>query len=62
VLDQQGASPLPPWNFRFGHRTPQNGVEVERKWNKTGYNMPGSTPQLVQIELQNADKMLTKLQ
>ena len=24
--------PLPRSNFRFGHRTPQYGVEVERKW------------------------------
>lgn len=62
VLDAQGASPLPPWNFRFGHRTPQDGVEVERKWNQTGYNMPGSTPQLVQIELQKAEKLMEKLQ
>ena len=28
----EGESPLPHFNFRFGHPTPQQGVEVERKW------------------------------
>src|SRR2546422_2064334 len=27
-------SPLPRSNPRFGHRTPQRGVEVERKWQR----------------------------
>lgn len=46
------ADPLPPENFRHGHRTPQSGVEVERKWRKPGYAVPGTQPEdrLVQIE------------
>jgi formate dehydrogenase major subunit len=32
TLGEEGESPLPRRNFRFGHRTPQSGVEVERKW------------------------------
>ena len=40
--------PLPRENFRFGHPTPQRGVEVERKWNLPGYSLPGN--KLVQIE------------
>jgi hypothetical protein len=28
-------NPLPRTNFRFGHPTPQRGVEVERKWNRS---------------------------
>jgi formate dehydrogenase major subunit len=42
VLPEIGASPLPPINFRFGHPTPQNGVEVERKWKRPDYQIPGS--------------------
>ena len=40
--------PLPRGNFRFGHPTPQQGVEVERKWNRPDYREPGH--QLVQIQ------------
>jgi formate dehydrogenase major subunit len=45
-------SPLPRTNSRFGHPTPQTGVEVERKWKRADYSMPGSEPvsQLVQIQ------------
>jgi len=56
VLPQNGGapapSPLPKSNSRFGHPTPQAGVEVERKWNRADYHMPGSPPAspLVQIE------------
>ena len=56
VLPQNGGapapSPLPKTNSRFGHPTPQAGVEVERKWNRADYHMPGSPPAspLVQIE------------
>src|SRR6201993_920762 len=32
VLSQNGANPLPRANPRYGHPTPQMGVEVERKW------------------------------
>ena len=42
VLSEKGESPLPPTNFRFGHPTPQRGVEVERKWKVPTYKLPGS--------------------
>jgi formate dehydrogenase major subunit len=42
-------SPLPRQNFRYGHPTPQNGVEVERKWNQPGYFLPGDG-NLIHIE------------
>jgi formate dehydrogenase major subunit len=48
VLEVKGASPLPRSNPRFGHPTPQQGVEVERKWRQPGYRFPGGG--LVQIE------------
>ncbi len=50
-LEGQGANPLPRVNFRFGHPTPQNGVEVERKWQRDDYRLPGTAPddKLVQI-------------
>jgi formate dehydrogenase major subunit len=43
-----GENPLPRGNFRYGHPTPQMGVEVERKWNRSDYRMPGNG--LVHIE------------
>jgi formate dehydrogenase major subunit len=51
VLPEQGPSPLPRNNFRFGHPTPQNGVEVERKWHRSDYRVPGTSVEdkLVQI-------------
>ena len=55
VLSEQGENPLPPWNFRYGQRTPQMGVEVERKWQREDYRVPGGG--FVQIELQNAKEM-----
>jgi formate dehydrogenase major subunit len=39
-----GESPLPKVNSRFGHRTPQSGVEVERKWKRADYEMPKGEP------------------
>jgi formate dehydrogenase major subunit len=47
VLQEVGESPLPRINHRFGHPTPQNGVEVERKWKRPDYRIPGNG--LVQI-------------
>ena len=35
-------APLPRINSRFGHPTPQNGVEVERKWSRPDYRVPGT--------------------
>ena len=48
VLPEAGENPLPRTNFRFGHPTPQRGVEVERKWKRPDYTEPGSQ-KLVQI-------------
>jgi formate dehydrogenase major subunit len=48
VVAEGGQSPLPGGNSRFGNPTPQNGVEVERKWKRTDYRKPGDG--LVQIE------------
>jgi formate dehydrogenase major subunit len=47
-LGEKGRSPLPRTNPRFGHPTPQKGVEVERKWKRTDYAQPGN--ELVQIK------------
>jgi formate dehydrogenase major subunit len=44
VLGETGESPLPRANPRFGHPTPQRGVEVERKWKRADYCEPGSSP------------------
>ena len=49
VLPEVDESPLPRINFRFGHPTPQRGVEVERKWKRADYSVPGSA--LVQINV-----------
>jgi formate dehydrogenase major subunit len=48
VLAEVGESPLPRINSRFGHPTPQNGVEVERKWKRPDYTPPGNG--LVQLQ------------
>ncbi len=52
VVSEGGPNPLPPENFRHGHPTPQTGVEVERKWQRPGYSMPGTraSDKLVKIE------------
>ena len=42
VLAEVGESPLPRINSRFGHPTPQKGVEVERKWSRSDYRVPGT--------------------
>ncbi|QHN03647.1 formate dehydrogenase subunit alpha [Granulicella sp. WH15] len=52
VLPEQGSNPLQRHNFRYsGKPTPQPGVEVERKWKRKDYRMPGSET-LVQIQPQ----------
>ncbi len=48
VLGEVGENPLPRTNSRWGHPTPQRGVEVERKWKRPDYRLPG--PRLVQIQ------------
>jgi formate dehydrogenase major subunit len=42
VISPTGDNPLPKTNPRNGHRTPQAGVEVERKWLRNDYFVPGS--------------------
>jgi formate dehydrogenase major subunit len=44
ALPETGESPLPRVNSRFGHPTPQKGLEVQRKWSRPDYRMPGSQP------------------
>jgi formate dehydrogenase major subunit len=48
VLPEVGVSPLPRTSHRFGHPTPQQGVEVERKWRRPDYRLPGNG--LLQIQ------------
>ena len=48
LLGENGHNPLPRTNSRFGHPTPQKGVEVERKWKRQDYRRPGND--LVQIK------------
>ena len=56
LLPEKGSNPLKPLNFRYsGKPTPQTGVEVERKWKRADYHMPGST-KLVQIQGQPTRK------
>jgi formate dehydrogenase major subunit len=52
VLPENGDSPLPRRNFRYGTRTPQSGLEIERKWTRSDYHLPGTRPadRLVQIK------------
>lgn len=52
ILPEQGENPLPRQNFRYGTRTPRTGVEVERKWARSDYRLPGTAPadKLVQIK------------
>jgi len=56
VLEDKGDSPLPRRNFRFGHRTPTSGVEVEKKRARLDYHVPGTKPadKLVQIKTTEA--------
>jgi formate dehydrogenase major subunit len=46
--EETGENPLPRTNSRFGHPTPQNGVEVERKWKRADYSLPSNG--MVQIQ------------
>ena len=48
IMAESGPDPLPRTNSRHGHPTPQNGVEVERKWKRPDYHTPGNG--LVQIQ------------
>jgi formate dehydrogenase major subunit len=51
LLPEQDENPLPRGNFRYGTRTPQDGVEIARKWEQPGYRVPGTSAadKLVQI-------------
>ncbi len=37
ILTVKGTNPMPLSNPRYNKRHPQNGVEVQRKWNRPGY-------------------------
>ena len=52
VLEVEGQNPLPRQNFRYGNRTPQAGVEIEKKWAGSDYRLPGTSvgDKLVQIK------------
>jgi formate dehydrogenase major subunit len=52
IVEKTGPSPLPAENFRNGKRTPQSGVEIERKWKRADYHVPGESAgdKLVQIK------------
>ncbi len=65
VLAPTGPAPLPRTNARFGHPTPQRGVEVERKWRRADYRMPGeseSHSSLVQIQSAHRKEKLTGME
>ena len=49
---EDGKNPLPRNNFRYGNRTPQPGIEIEKKWARGDYRLPGTSPgdKLVQIK------------
>ena len=50
VLPEKGNNPFKPLNFRYsGKPGPQTGVEVERKWKRKDYQVPGAE-KLVQIQ------------
>ena len=40
VLDKRSDPPLPSTNYRFGKRTPNEGVAVEVKWANEDYTLP----------------------
>lgn len=40
VLDRRSDPPLPSTNYRFGKRTPNEGVAVEVKWANEDYTLP----------------------
>lgn len=42
IVGETGDSPLPLLNYRRGHRNPQSGVEVGRKWQRKDYTFPGN--------------------
>ncbi len=49
VLADAVKGPIPKGNFRNGKPTPQRGVEVERKWRRPDYSMPGA--ELIHLQL-----------
>src|SRR5262249_7768429 len=44
VLREVDESPLPRIHHRFGRPTPKPGVEVEKKWQRADYSLPGASP------------------
>jgi len=58
VLPEVGVNPLPRTNSRWGTPTPQRGVEVDRKWNRSDYHLPG--PKLFQIQPRQTSERVSK--
>jgi formate dehydrogenase major subunit len=58
VLPDVGVNPLPRTNSRWGTPTPQRGVEVDRKWNRADYHLPG--PKLFQIQPRQTSERVSK--
>jgi formate dehydrogenase major subunit len=56
ILPELGESPLPRTNSRFGHPTPQHGVEVERKWTRPDYKVPGNGLAQLQTQIKSAQE------
>ncbi|WP_034358541.1 formate dehydrogenase subunit alpha [Deinococcus phoenicis] len=54
VLSVDGPPPLPRTNHRYGHPTPQNGVEVGRKWRRPDYVFPGASLTMLEGSSLNA--------
>jgi len=55
VLPERGENPLPRSNHRYGKPTPQKGVEVERKWQRPDYWLPGTRPLTFHATKQSAN-------
>jgi formate dehydrogenase major subunit len=54
VLPEVDESPLPRINSRFGHPTPQFGLQIERKWSRSDYTVPGNG--LVQVQIHRREE------
>jgi len=59
ILGETGENPLPKVNSRWGHPTPQRGVEVDRKWKRADYHIPGGNG-LVQIQSNGGERADTE--
>jgi formate dehydrogenase major subunit len=51
IIPGVNESPLPRVNHRFGKRTPKPGVEVEQKWKRKDYSVPGTASAQPEIDM-----------